>query len=99
MIEQTPHFRVDSIVFSSSDGSEVRVMLPEESFNRLEAGYALPRMQFDYMMFKQATEPVLANGGAVIQNFSVTEVNVKDGPWTDDSGRTGYLGPKKTATP
>ena len=36
MIEKTPHFRVDSIVFSSSDGSEVRVMLPEESFNRLE---------------------------------------------------------------
>ena len=100
MIEQTPHFRVDSIVFSSSDGSEVRVMLPEESFNRLEAGYALPRMQFDYMMFKQATELVLANDGAVIQNFSVTEVNVKDGPnGPMIAGVTGYLGPKKTATP
>ncbi len=96
MIEKTPHFRVDSILFSSSDGSEVRVMLPEESFNRLEAGYALPRMQFDYMMFKQATELVLANDGAVIQDFSVTEVNVEDrpdGPMI--TGVTGHLGPKK----
>ena len=53
-------------------------------------------MQFDYMMFKQATELVLANDGAVIQDFSVTEVNVEDrpdGPMI--TGVTGHLGPKK----
>ena len=96
MIEQTPHFRVDSIIFSSSDGSEVRVMLPEEDFERLEAGYALPRMQFDYMMFKQASELVMENDGAVIQGFSVTDVeveNLSNGPAI--TGITGYLGPKK----
>ena len=96
MIEQTPHFRVDSIIFSSSDGSEVRVMLPEESFNRLEAGYALPRMQFDYMMFKQATDLVIENGGAVVQNFSVTDVNVEERPnGPAITGVTGHIGPKK----
>ena len=96
MIEQTPHFRVDSIIFSSSDGSEVRVMLPEEDFERLEAGYALPRMQFDYMMFKQASELVMENDGAVIQGFSVTDVeveNLSNGPAI--TGITGCLGPKK----
>ena len=96
MIESTPHFRVDSSVFSSSDGSEVRVMLPEESFNRLEAGYALPRLQFDYMMFKQATEHVTSNGGSVIQGFSVTEVHVEechDGPQI--TGVKGYSGRRR----
>ena len=101
MIEQTPHFRVDSIVFSSSDGSEVRVMLPEESFQQA-GGRVRPASNaaVDYMMFKQATELVLANGGAVIQNFSVTEVNVKDGPnGPMIAGVTGHLAQKKTATP
>ena len=53
-------------------------------------------MQFDYMMFKQATELVLANDGAVIQDFSVTEVNVEDrpdGPMI--TGVTGHTRPEK----
>lgn len=74
MIEATPHFRVDSIVFGSANGSEIRVMLPEESYEKMQAGYALPRIQFDYMMFKRATELVLESGGSVIQGFAVTEV-------------------------
>ena len=54
MIESTPHYVVDSIVFGSANGSEVRVMLPKESYEKmgLQSGYALPRMQFDYMMFQ-----------------------------------------------
>ena len=96
MIEETPHYRVDSIVFSSSDGSEVRVMLPEEEFERMEAGYALPRLQFDYMMFKQATELVIGAGGAVIQEFSVKDVVVDDGvEGSAVTGITGFIGHRK----
>ena len=59
MIEKTPHFRVDSIIMSSSNGKNVKIDLPKEAFEKLEAGYSLPRIQFDYMMFKRATEIVL----------------------------------------
>jgi len=80
MIEDTPHFRVDSIVMSSSNGKEVKIELPKEAFEKMEAGYSLPRIQFDYMMFKRATEILHENGGYVIQGFSVTEVrHTKDG--------------------
>jgi len=74
MVEATPHFRVDSIVFGSANGSEVRVMLPEEAYEKMQSGYALPRVQFDYMMFKRANELVLESGGSVVQGFAVTEV-------------------------
>ena len=42
-LEATPHFRVTGIVFSSPKGASVRVALPEEDVQRLEAGYSLPR--------------------------------------------------------
>ena len=78
MIEATPHYVVDSILFGSANGSEVRVMLPKETYEEkgLMSGYALPRIQFDYMLFKRATEIVLEAGGAVIQGFSVNDVPV-----------------------
>ena len=41
------------------------------------SGYSLPRVQFDYMMFKKATEIVKENGGSVIQGFTVKEILVK----------------------
>ena len=49
-LEATPHFRVNGILFSSPNGKEVRVPLPEEDVARLEAGYALPRQQFDHLL-------------------------------------------------
>ena len=78
MIEATPHYVVDSILFGSANGSEVKVMLPKETQQEkgLLSGYALPRIQFDYMLFKRATEIVLEAGGSVIQGFSVNDVTV-----------------------
>ena len=52
MVEETPHFMVDSIVFGSANGNTVKVMLPQDEFEKKMAGYSLPRMQFDYMMFR-----------------------------------------------
>ena len=54
-LEATPHFRVTGIVFSSPKGNTVRVPLPEEDVEKMEAGYALPRAQFDSLLFKGET--------------------------------------------
>jgi len=100
MVEATPHFRVDSIVFGSANGSEVRVMLPEEAYEKMQSGYALPRVQFDYMMFKRANELVLEGGGSVIQGFAVTEVlHEGEGEEARVVGVTGKFGGKRSEGP
>ncbi len=80
VLESTPHFRVTGIVFSSPNGSDVTVPLPEEDVEKMEAGYSLPRQQFDWLLFQRATELVLENGGHVIQGAAVTKV-------FDDNGK------------
>ena len=52
-------------------------MLPKESYEKmgLQSGYALPRMQFDYMMFKRGQEIVRNNGGSVNPKFLCTRNN------------------------
>lgn len=85
-LEATPHFRVTGILFSSPNGKTVRVPLPEEDVERLEAGYSLPRAQFDHLMFQRATELVLEAGGAVVQGAEVRSVLFDDGAGGDDPG-------------
>ncbi len=88
-LEATPHFRVTGIVFSSPNGSEVTVPLPEEDVARLEAGYSLPREQFDWLLFERATELVRKNGGSVVQGATVTEVFESDQKITGVQVRIG----------
>jgi geranylgeranyl reductase family protein len=76
-LEKTPHFRVDSIIFGGPNGREVRIPLPEEEVENREAGYSLPRRQFDTLLFRNSNEKVLESGGAVIQNFTVKEVHIE----------------------
>ena len=78
ILESTPHFRVTGIKFSSPSGKEVRVALPEEDVQKLEAGYSLPREQFDYLLFRNTQELVRNAGGHVIQDGEVREVILKD---------------------
>jgi flavin-dependent dehydrogenase len=85
-IESTPHFRVTGIVFSSPNGSRVRVPLPEEAVEKLEAGYALPRAQFDALLFIRCQQMVRDAGGAVIQGGDVRTVLFDDGNGGDDPG-------------
>ena len=102
MIQATPYYQVDSIVFGSANGSEVRVMLPEKSYEAkgLMSGYALPRVQFDYMMFKRATELVRENGGSVIQGFSVNEVLSEElAEGSRIVGVSGKVGSKRSDDP
>ena len=86
-LESTPHFRVTGIKFSSPKGNTVRVALPEEDVQRLEAGYSLPRMQFDHLLFDRCQELVRENGGKVIQDCAVTEVLFDDGSGGEDPGQ------------
>ena len=95
-LESTPHFRVTGIVFSSPNGSDVTVPLPEEDVEKMEAGYSLPRQQFDWLLFQKATELVLENGGSVIQGTMVTEVFDDDGKITGvEVGIGGKRGEKR----
>ncbi len=102
MIQATPYYQVDSIVFGSANGSEVRVMLPEKSYEAkgLISGYALPRVQFDYIMFKRATQLVRENGGSVIQGFSVNEVLSEElAEGSRIVGVSGKVGSKRSDDP
>ena len=85
-LEQTNHFRVDGIIFGAPNGKEVRISLPEDEVENREAGYSLPRKQFDTLLFRNANEKVIETGGSVVQNFSVKEVHVEDGAITGVSG-------------
>ena len=96
LIEQTPHNRVTGITFSSPGGQNITCSLPIEEIENKEAGYALPRIQFDYMMFQKAVENVLSSGGAVIQNFNVNEILVEKVENKQKiKGIIGFVGNKK----
>ncbi len=86
-LESTPHFRVTGIVFSSPKGHSVRVALPEEDVQRLEAGYSLPRQQFDHLLFNQVQKLVRDHGGSVLQGGEVREVLYDDGQGGADPGK------------
>ncbi|MCH1584054.1 MAG: NAD(P)/FAD-dependent oxidoreductase [Flavobacteriales bacterium] len=85
-LEATPHFRVTGIVFSSPSGNAVRVPLPEEAVERLEAGYALPRAQFDALLFSRCQNMVRESGGSIIQGGDVRSVLFDDGNGGEDPG-------------
>ena len=89
ILEKTPHFRVDAIVFGSPNNKEVRIALPEDEVENREAGYSLPRKQFDTLLFRNATEKVLGAGGSVIQKFLVKEVHVENESVTGVTGTHG----------
>ncbi|MDP6870116.1 MAG: NAD(P)/FAD-dependent oxidoreductase [Candidatus Poseidoniaceae archaeon] len=78
-LEETPHFRVNGITFSSPNGAEVNVPLPEEDIAKLEAGYALPRVQFDWLLFDRVKDLVIESGGSVIQDGNVKNIIHHDG--------------------
>ena len=85
-LEATPHFRVTGILFSSPKGNSVRVPLPEEDVQKLEAGYSLPRAQFDSLLFNRCQKLVRDAGGAVLQGGDVREVLFDDGDGGEDPG-------------
>ncbi len=94
MIEKTPLFRVDSIIFSGpGKNTTVKIDLPADQVEDRTAGYSLPRLQFDYMMFKRATELVLENKGSIIQDFVVNKIHITGkGNEQQITGISGVIG-------
>ncbi|MEC8875054.1 MAG: geranylgeranyl reductase family protein [Candidatus Thermoplasmatota archaeon] len=92
-LKSTPHFKFDSVLFSSPSGDEFKVELPDERV----AGYVFPRIQFDWILFDRASELVRKNRGSVIQNFAVKEMvyeNVDGGgdPGTKSGDKRKVIG-------
>ena len=85
-LESTPHFRVTGILFSSPKGNSVQVPLPEEDVEKMEAGYALPRAQFDSLLFNRCQAMVREAGGSIIQGGEVRTVLFDDGAGGEDPG-------------
>lgn len=86
-LEKTPHFRVTGIKFSSPKGHTVRVALPEDDVEKMEAGYSLPRIQFDHLLFDECQKHVRDAGGHVIQGGDVKSVLFDDGKGGGDPGK------------
>ena len=85
-LENSPHYRITGVLFTAPNENSLRVERPVIDGKQELAGYVLPRAQFDWLMFNRATEVVLQNEGAVIQNFNVKEIIYDDGKGGDDPG-------------
>ncbi len=84
-LENGAHFRVKGIVFSNGRNF-VEVPLPEDEVEAKEAGYSLPRVRMDWLLFNRAVEVVRESGGFVIQDFAVSSVLYDDGAGGEDPG-------------
>ena len=85
-LENSPHYRITGVLFTAPNGKTLRVERPVIDGKQELAGYVLPRAQFDWLMFNRATELVLQNGGAVLQNFNVKEIMYDNGKSGKDPG-------------
>ena len=72
-LEDGAHFRVLGVTFSDGENF-IDIPLPEDEVEAREAGYSLPRIRTDWLLFNRAVEVVCENNGAVIQGFSVKEI-------------------------
>ncbi|MFH1750843.1 MAG: geranylgeranyl reductase family protein [Candidatus Micrarchaeota archaeon] len=71
IVESVPHFKVFGVTFSTPDGSEVDIPIPQ---NRgIDYGYCLPRYVYDNLLFQHAKK-----FATVIEEFEVTDI-IKEG--------------------
>ena len=69
-LKKSPHFIFDSVIFSNTKNEKVKVNIKESEVT----GYVYPRINFDWILFNEATKKVEENGGYVIQNFRVNNL-------------------------
>lgn len=82
-LEKNPHFKVTSIIFGAPNGIPVNIPLPKEKEEKQAAGYSLPRVIFDRLLFERATELVREAGGFVAQSCNVKTIIHNDGDGDD----------------
>ena len=93
-LEKNPHFKVTSILFGAPNGVPVNIPLPEEEVEKQAAGYSLPRIIFDRMLFERAAELVIGGEGFVAQSCHVKKIihNNKEGDERVFSGVSTNIG-------
>jgi len=69
-LKKTPHFTFDSVIFSNTKREEVCINIEDPQ----SVGYVYPRINFDWILFNEATKRIENNGGYVIQNFRVNNL-------------------------
>ncbi len=69
-LKKSPHFIFDSVIFSNTKNEKVKINIKESE----TTGYVYPRINFDWILFNEATKKVEENGGYVIQDFRVNNL-------------------------
>ena len=88
-LKKSPHFVFDSVIFSNTKKEEVRVDIKDPE----AVGYVYPRINFDWILFSEATRKIENNGGYVIQNFRVSKLLIDE---KDDERIIGVKGKCET---
>jgi len=93
-LEKNQHFKVTSIIFGAPNGIPVKIPLPKEEVEKQAAGYSLPRIIFDRMLFERAAELVIQEGGVIAQSCNVKKIihNNEEGDNRIFSGVSTNLG-------
>ena len=73
ILEKSPHFIFDSVIFSNTKEEKVKVEIKDSE----ATGYVYPRINFDWILFNEAKNRVEDNGGFVIQNFRVNNLKME----------------------
>ena len=69
-LKKTPHFIFDSVIFSNTKREKVCINIEDS----MAVGYVYPRINFDWILFNEATKRIENSGGGVIQNFRVNNL-------------------------
>ena len=73
-LKKSPHFVFDSVVFSNTRDEKVKVDIKDSEIN----GYVYPRINFDWILFNEATKKVENNGGYILQDFRVNSLLIDE---------------------
>lgn len=71
-LKKSPHYVFDSVLFSNTKNEKVCININDPN----AVGYVYPRINFDWVLFNEATKRIEDNGGYVIQNFRVKNILV-----------------------
>ena len=69
-LKKSPHYIFDSVLFSNTKNEKVCININDPS----AVGYVYPRINFDWILFNEATKRTEKNEGYVIQNFRVKNI-------------------------
>ncbi len=73
-LERAPQIRVDSVIFSAPNGTQIRVPFTPPNTNRESYGYVCRREVFDHILFQAAKEKVETREG-----FAVDDLLIENG--------------------